>query len=268
MRKNKVKQVLRDGGVAIGTNIFEFGTTGIARIAAAAGADFIFLDMEHTGWSIETIRMLIASTGGLDLAPVVRPPALQYHLLSGPLDMGAMGLFVPMVETEDQARQIVHFSKYPPEGVRGAAFGFAHDDYQGGDVHAKMKSANDELLLAALVETGKGTENADSIAAVPGIDLLWVGQFDLTNSLGIPGQFTHPDYLRAVDRVLEVCHRRGKAAGFMATSVEEGQALLKQGFRCLEYWGDSFIYRQALSEAISSLRKSAGAAPQKAVAGD
>jgi len=255
VRKNRVKQVLRDGGVAIGTNIFEFGTTGIARIAAAAGADFVLFDMEHTGWSIETIRMLIASTGGLDLVPVVRPPALQYHLLSVPLDMGAMGLFISMVETEEQAREIVHFSKYPPEGVRGAAFGFAHDDYRGGDVGAKMRSANDELLLAALVETGKGAENADRIAGVPGIDLLWVGQFDLTNSLGIPGQFTHPHFLRAVDGILEACDRHGKAAGFMATSIEEGHALLKQGFRCLEYWGDSFIYRQALSEAISGLKK-------------
>jgi 2-keto-3-deoxy-L-rhamnonate aldolase RhmA len=268
MRKNKMKRVLRDGGVAIGTNIFEFGTTGISRIVAAAGADFIFFDMEHTGWSIETIRMLIASTGGLDLVPVVRPPALQYHLLSGPLDMGAMGLMIPMVETEEQARTIVHFAKYPPEGVRGAAFGFAHDDYQGGDVFAKMKSANEELLLAALVETGRGTENADKIAAIPGIDLLWVGQFDLTNSLGIPGQFTHPEYLRAVDRVLQACHKHDKAAGFMATSVEEGQALLKQGFRCLEYWGDSFIYRQALSQAISSLRESIRVAPERALSSD
>ena len=255
MRKNKVKHTLKNGGIAIGTNIFEFGTTGIARIAAAAGADFIFLDMEHTGWSIETIRMLIATTGGLDVVPVVRPPALQYHLLSGPLDMGAMGLFIPMVETEEQARTIVRFAKYPPEGVRGAAFGFGHDNYQSGDVSEKMESANRELLLAALIETVQGTENADKIATVEGIDLLWVGQFDLTCSLGIPGQFKHPEYLRAVDRVLEACRRHGKAAGFMATSVEEGKALLKQGFRCLEFWGDIFIYKKALGDAISALRE-------------
>jgi 2-keto-3-deoxy-L-rhamnonate aldolase RhmA len=260
MRKNKVKELLRTGDVAFGTNIFEFGTTGIARIVAEAGADFIFLDMEHTGWSIETIRTMIASTGGLDLVPVVRPPALQYHLLSAPLDMGAMGLMVPMVETEDQARMIVQFAKYYPAGQRGAAFGFAHDDYKGGDVFEKMKSANEEVLLAAFVETARGIENVDRIAAVEGIDVLQVGQFDLTNSLGIPGQFEHPTYKRSLDRVLEACMRNGKAAGFMATSVEEGQRLLEQGFRCIEYWGDIFIYRQALGQAITALRDSTSAA--------
>jgi len=254
MRKNKVKHALRDGGVALGTSIFEFGTTGIARIAAAAGADFVFLDMEHSGWTIETIRMLLATAGAVDLVSLVRPPDLQYHLLSGPLDMGAMGLVIPKVETEEQARLIVQSSKYFPLGHRGAAFGFAHDDYQGGDVAAKMKSANEELLLVALVETAQGVENANKIAAVDGIDVLWVGHFDLTNSLGIPGQFDHPEYLRGVDRILEAAERRGKAAGFMAQSVEEGEALLKQGFRCLAYWGDTFIYREALSRGITALR--------------
>ncbi len=260
MRMNKAKELLRTGGVAFGTNIFEFGTTGIAQIVAEAGADFIFLDMEHTGWSIETIRTIIASTRGLDLVPVVRPPALRYHLLSAPLDMGAMGLMIPMVETEEQARMIVQFAKSYPAGQRGAAFGFAHDDYKGGDVFEKMKSANEEVLLAALVETATGIENVDRIAAVEGIDVLQVGQFDLTNSLGIPGQFEHPTYKRALDRVLDACIRNGKAAGFMATSVEEGQRLLEQGFRCIEYWGDIFIYRQALGQAITALRNSASAA--------
>jgi 2-keto-3-deoxy-L-rhamnonate aldolase RhmA len=89
--------------------------------------------------------------------------------------MGAMGLFISMVETEEQARQIVYFSKYPPEGVRGAAFGFAHDDYQGGDVGVKMRSANDELLLAALVETGKGAEKRRQHRRSPG-DRLALGR--------------------------------------------------------------------------------------------
>jgi 2-keto-3-deoxy-L-rhamnonate aldolase RhmA len=254
MRKNTVKRVLRDGGVALGTSVFEFATTGMARIVAATGAEFIFFDMEHTGWSIETIRMLLATTAAVDLVSIVRPPALEYHLLSRPLDLGAMGLMVPIVETEDQARLIVQYAKYPPQGKRGAAFGVAHDDYQGGDVSAKMKSANEEGLLIALIETGRGIEHVEEISAVDGIDVLWIGHFDLTNSLGIPAQFTHPDYLRAVDHVLEACKRHGKAAGLMVGSVEDGQAALARGFRCLSYWGDSFIYREAVNRSITSLR--------------
>ena len=255
MRPNQVKRTLRQGGVAVGTMVFEFNTPGIGRIVADAGADFVLFDTEHTGWSVDTVRTLMATTRAADVVPMVRVPATQYHLISGPLDVGAMGLMIPMVETEEQARLIVRSSKYPPVGRRGAAFGIAHDDYTSGDVAEKMESANDELLLIAQIETATGIENVDSIASVRGIDVLWIGHFDLTNSLGIPGQFTHPDYLRAVDRVLEACQRHGKAPGFMVASVEEGRTKLQQGFRCLAYWGDLWIYAQGLRQGISGIRR-------------
>ena len=256
MRENRVKRALSQGGVAIGTMVFEFGTTGIARIAAAAGADFAIFDMEHTGWSLEMVRMLVATSRGTDLVPMVRVPATQYHLLSGPLDVGAMGLMVPMVEDEEQARLIVQSAKYPPLGRRGAAFGVAHDDYQAGDIVAGMRYANQEQLLIAQIETAQGVEHVEAIAAVEGIDVLWIGHFDLTNSLGIPGQFNHPAYRRAVDRVLEAASRTGKAAGFMVASPEEGRDLLARGFRCLAYWGDIWIYGQALRQGIAGIRGS------------
>src|SRR5205807_7320501 len=149
------------------------------------------------------------------------------------LDVGAQGLMVPMVEDEEQARLLVASAKYPPEGRRGAGFGLAHDDYADGDIVAKMRSANREGLLIAQIETARGVENVDRIAAVPGIDVLWIGHFDLTNSLGIPGQFTHPAYVGAVETVLDACRRHGRAPGFMVSSVEEGRAALAQGFRAV-----------------------------------
>ncbi len=254
MRTNRVKRALAAGGVAIGTMVFEFNTPGIGRIAAQAGAEFILYDMEHTGWSIETTRMLMATTRAADTVPLVRVPAIQYHLLSRPLDAGAMGLMMPMVESEEQARLIVRSSKYSPDGARGAAFTIAHDDYEGGDIVAKMRSANDELLLIAQIETVAGVEQADTIAAVEGIDVLWIGHFDLTASLGIPGQFTHPDYLRAVERVLDACQRHGKTPGIMAPNVEAARSLLRQGFRAVAYGGDLWIYGEALQRGIVALR--------------
>lgn len=259
MRANQVKRTLQDGGVAFGTMVFEFNTPGIARIAAQAGAEFVLYDMEHTGWSIETIRWLLASGGNAATVPLVRVPGTGYHLLSRPLDMGAMGLMVPMVESADQAREIVSYAKYAPMGNRGAAFGIAHDDYSGGDPAAKMASANEEGLILAQIETRRGVEAAGEIAAVDGIDLLWVGQFDLTTSLGIPAQFDHTDYLAAIDRVITACKAHGKTAGMMVTSPEEGQAMLARGFRCLAYWGDLWIYGQALGAGLSTLRAADGA---------
>lgn len=254
MKENRVKRTLREGGVALGTMVFEFNTTGIARLAAEAGADFVVFDTEHTGWSIETIRMLIATSRAADLVPAVRVPATEYHFLARTLDVGAMGLMIPMVECEDQARRIVQFARYPPQGRRGAAFSIAHDDYQDGDVRMKMASANQETLLIAQIETVSGIEHVDQIAAVDGIDVLWLGHYDLTNSMGIPGQFDHPDYQRAVDRLIEAGRRHGKATGYMTSSVEDGQAAIARGFRALAYSGDLWLYKQALRDGITGLR--------------
>ena len=257
MRENKVKRTLARGGVSLGTMVFEFSTTGIGRIAAEAGAEFVIFDMEHTGWSVETIRGLIATTRSADIAPFVRVPATEYHFLARPLDVGAMGLMVPMVESAEQAREIVQCAKYPPVGRRGAAFGVAHDDYADGDVSEKIRSANEEGLLIAQIETGRGVENVAEIAAVDGIDVLWIGHFDLTNSLGIPAQFDHPDYLSAVDRVSEACRTHGKSAGFMVSDVDDALSKLEKGFRCLAYSGDIWLYKQVLQQGIAAVRTEA-----------
>jgi 2-dehydro-3-deoxyglucarate aldolase/4-hydroxy-2-oxoheptanedioate aldolase len=258
MRENKVKRSLAGGGVALGTMVMEFSTTGVARLAAEAGADFAVFDLEHTGWGMDTVRTLLTTARPANLVPVVRVPAAQYPFIARVLDLGAMGIMVPMVEGAEQARDIVRFAKYPPQGRRGAAFGVAHDDYTSGDIVAKMRSANDEGLLIAQIETVGGLEDVEGIAAVPGIDVLWIGHFDLTNSMGIPGEFGHTRYQEALERVLAACRRHGKAAGFMASSVEEGRWYLARGFRCLAYWGDLWIYREGLRQGLAGLRGSGG----------
>src|SRR5262245_44058176 len=163
MRPNHVRQTLLGGGVSIGTFLFEFDTTGIGRIVAEAGAEFALFDMEHTGWTVETIRMLIATTRSTTVVPLVRVPATEYHFIARVLDMGAMGVMVPMVESEEQARRIVQSAKYPPRGRRGAAFAVAHDDYQAGVMAEKIASANAETLLIGQIETVKGLENVEAI---------------------------------------------------------------------------------------------------------
>jgi 2-keto-3-deoxy-L-rhamnonate aldolase RhmA len=254
MRENPVKRRLASGGVSLGTMAFEFNTTGLARLAAGAGAEFVVLDQEHTGWSVETIRMLVATSGATDMVPMVRVPTTQYHLIARVLDVGVRGIMVPMVESVEQARSIVQSAKYPPVGRRGAAFGVAHDDYTGGDVGEKIRSANDELLLIAQIETVAGVECVEELAAVDGIDVLWIGHFDLTNSMGIPAQFDHPRYLEAVDRVVTACQAQGKAAGIMAGSVEDAQQALDQGFRIVAYSGDLWLYQRALREGLATIR--------------
>ena len=120
-----------------------------------------------------------------------------------------------------------------------------------------MLSANQETLLIAQIETADGLSNVEEIAAVDGIDVLWIGQTDLSNSLGIPGQFAHPDFKDAVQRVVDVARASGKAAGYMGMSIEECQGLYEQGFRALAYSGDLWLYQEILAKGISTLRDQA-----------
>jgi 2-keto-3-deoxy-L-rhamnonate aldolase RhmA len=250
---NPVKEKLARGEVPLGTMVFEFSSSGVARLAAWAGAEYVLFDQEHTGWGTDTIRALIATARGSNIVPFVRVPAAQYHLMARPLDVGAMGVMVPMVESEEQARLMVWSTKYPPVGRRGV--GILHkDELEHGPLSATLDRLNSEIMLIAQIETAAGLENAEAIAAVEGIDCLWIGHFDLTASLGIPGQFEHRLFQDAVDRLLEICRRHGKALGILATSVGEAQAWLDRGFGILAYGGDIWLYAESLKAGLDALR--------------
>ena len=254
MRDNPVKQKIAAGGHAFGSMVFEFFTPGIAQICRNAGAEFILYDMEHTGMSIETMKTQFALCRGLGLAPMVRVPATEYHFIARVLDAGAFGVMVPMVETAEQAQFIVSCTRYPPLGRRGAAFGFAHDDYEGGDVVAKIAAAHERTLVIPMIETARGVENVDAIAAVSGVDVLWLGHFDLTNFLGIAGQFEHPRYLDAVGRIVAACEKHGRAGGFMAADEAWGRDYLAKGFRMIASGLDQLMLQNAIKQQLDALR--------------
>jgi len=219
LQQNTIKQPLMAGETVVGAMTFEFFSPGMSAILAQSGCRFVFYDMEHTGLGYETLKWLFASCRGLPIEPMVRVPRGEYTWLARALDVGARGVMVPMVETAEQARAIVQACRYPPVGRRGAAFGFAHDDYTGGDIAAKVAAANERTLVVAQIETERGLAEVEAIAAVEGVDVLWVGHFDLSNFMGIPARFDHPDFDRAMRRVADACRAHGKIAGFMATDT-------------------------------------------------
>jgi 2-keto-3-deoxy-L-rhamnonate aldolase RhmA len=238
MKVNRVKRTLAHVGVVMGTMMLEFSTTGIARIAAEAVSEFAVFDMEHTGWSMKTIRMLMASSAGAEIIPMVRVPALQYHFISRILDLGAMAVVVPFVSGKEQAREIVTHARYPPEGRRVVAFAVAHDGYRAGNLVTKMRRANEEVMLIAQIENADGVEHAERIAAVDGIDALWIGQFNLSTSLGIPGRLDHRFFHEATRNIVEACHKHGKTAVLGATDADVFAHGPADGFRMLVYLTD------------------------------
>jgi 2-keto-3-deoxy-L-rhamnonate aldolase RhmA len=159
----------------------------------------------------------------------------------------------PMLESADEARLLVESAKFPPVGRRG--FGvIMRDELEGGPA-AMTERANRENLVIAQIESPAGIENADSIVAVPGVDAVWLGQFDLSLSLGIPGEFTHPRFTEAVDHLLDVCRRHQKPLGQMIASTTDGAAAAALGFQILAY-ADVWVFENALRDEMGALRRS------------
>ena len=249
-----LKQRIARRELIVGSMVFEFFTPGIAQLAKSAGADFVLYDMEHSGAGIDVIKAQCSYCRGVDVAPLVRVPVNEYHFIARALDAGAHGIMVPMVDSVEQARRAVACTRYPPAGRRGAAFGTAHDDYLPGAPLDKIAAAHDRTLLIALIETPGGVADADAIAALPGVDVLWVGHFDLTNFMGIPGQFDHPDYRAAIDRVVAAANRHGKPAGFMAVDEVWASRYHALGFRVFAYGLDMQVFQNALAKGLQHLR--------------
>ncbi len=254
MRTNPVKDSLARGECAFGTMVFECFSPGIAQISRNAGAQFILFDMEHTGLGFETLKLQLALAAAQDLVALVRVPRGEYHFIARALDLGALGVMVPMVDSAAEAQDIVACTRYPPQGRRGAAFGFAHDAYLEGDVRAKMAAIHARTLVIAQIETARGLADVEAIAAVEGVDALWLGHFDLTNFLGIPGEFTHPDYLAAVRRIVAACARYGKTAAFLATDERSAREYRAHGFRLMAYGIDQALLQKALKHGLDILK--------------
>jgi 2-dehydro-3-deoxyglucarate aldolase/4-hydroxy-2-oxoheptanedioate aldolase len=255
IRDNPVKRTLAAGGTAFGAMIFECFSPGLPQICKNAGADYVLFDMEHTGLGFETLKNQFALCRGLGIVPMVRVPRGEYDFIARALDVGAFGVMVPMVGTADEARHIVSCTRYPPVGRRGAAFGFAHDDFQGGDVVAKMAALHDRTMVIPQIETAEGLANVEAIAAVPGVDALWLGQMDLSNFLGIPGQFKHPTFLAAIDRIVAACEAHGKAAALLAMDDDWARDYGPKGFRLMAYGIDQLMLQGALAHGLHVLRQ-------------
>jgi len=181
---------------------FEFFSSGINKILSNAGLEFVIYDQEHSNISYEQLKTLSLSD---EILPITRVPALEYHLITKSLDAGVKGIMCPKIETKHQAEKLVEYCKYRPNGKRGLAFGIAHDSYDRfskndnnnisfTNIKSKMKSLNESILVIPLIETELGIRNCEEIIAVPGIDMAWLGHYDLTDSMKIVGEFENKKF--------------------------------------------------------------------------
>jgi len=257
VRPNAIKARTLAGDTVLGALVFEFFSPGMPQVLKAADCEFALFDMEHTGLGFETLKMLFAACRGVGVSPMVRVPRNEYHFLARALDVGAHGVMVPMVESAAEAQRIVEATHYPPQGRRGAAFGIAQDDYGGGDVKAKVAGLNERTLVIAQIESERGLAEVEAIAATPGVDVLWLGHFDITNFLGIPGEFEHPTYLAAIKTIVATARRHGKGLGFMAADEVWARRYREFGFNMIAAGLDQALLQAAIRRTLAPLREDA-----------
>lgn len=260
MSHRTLKSMTQTKDLKLGHFIVEFATPGIGYILKNAGCDFALLDTEHSGFHHETIKSTLRYFEAAGLPAIVRVPSKSYHHVARALDMGAEGLMLPMVNNAEEARGILGCMKYTPHGLRGVALGIAHDSYSTGAVLDKLAAANARTTFFAQIETAAGVENADAIAALDGVDCLWVGHFDLSCSLGIPGQFDHPKFKEATARTIAACRKHGKAAGRLVPDAASGIGLYQDGFDFICYSGDVWVLQAGVKAGLDEIR--AGCAPR------
>ena len=242
---NRFRQRLGQGEVVLGQMVLELFTPGIGPMLAACGLDFVIFDMEHGRCDITLLAEMIASCRGSDIVPIARVPDVEYAPLSRVLDIGARGVMAPRVESRAQAQAIVKQLKYAPLGERGVALGIAHDLYRAGTADFFAK-ANEEISVILLLETAKAFDNLEEIISVPGVDVAWMGHYDLTVSMGIPAQFDHPRFLAAMDSLVSVCRRHGVAPGFLPPTPESAAHWIGKGFRAISLGSDIGVFLDAV----------------------
>jgi 2-keto-3-deoxy-L-rhamnonate aldolase RhmA len=211
--RNLMKQKLEAGELVLCLNLRLARSVDIAMVAKAGGYDALYVDMEHSPYSIETTATICAAALGIGITPLVRVPSHDGHWSSRVLDGGAQGVIVPHVNNRAEAEAVVRHCRFPPVGQRsvmglGPALGYRAVPL--GELNTRL---NADTALIVMLETGEGIENAEAIAAVPGLDVLLIGSGDLTTDYGIPGQVDHPRLRQAYERVAQACRAHGKALG-------------------------------------------------------
>jgi len=238
---NGFRQRLQRGEVLLGQMVLELFTPGIGPMLDACGLDFVIFDMEHGRCDLALLSEMIASCRGSGIFPMARVPDVNFAPLSRVLDIGARGVMVPRVETRQQAEEIVSQLKYAPQGKRGVALGVAHDLYRAGTADF-FAQANEEIAVILLLETERAFESLDEIVSVPGVDVAWMGHYDLTVSMGIPAQFDHPRFLAAMDALVASCQKFGVAPGFLPPTPESAVHWIDKGFRAISLGSDIGVF--------------------------
>jgi 4-hydroxy-2-oxoheptanedioate aldolase len=240
------------GSSLLAGTFLNLGSAAAVEIAANTGFDWLLIDLEHGNGSLADLRSMLLAARGSRAAPIVRIRSVDADTVKFVMDSGAAGIMFPFVNSVADAQRAVQFMKYPPWGTRGVAGIIRATDY-GRQWNEYFQQANANSLVVAQIETREAVDAAQEIAAVEGVDVLFVGPLDLSVSLGCPGDFTPPHFVAALEKVIAACRRHGKAAGILSRPplVQQHKQL---GFRFLALGSDAGSVVSGLQQTLAAIQ--------------
>ena len=252
MQENVVKKRLKEGQTVYGTSLIDCLDGEFAVLLKAAGLDFFFVDTEHSTATYSQIQGLCRAARGVGIVPLARVTQNEPFFITRALDVGPMGLVIPRVHSASEARDAIKNMKYLPEGARGFGMRSIITDYTWTNAVEEMASANRETLAVLQIESQQGLDDVEAIASTPGVDVLMIGPYDLTISMGIAEDFQNLRYWDAVDRIIRACNAAGIAAGVQFGNMDLLRETQRRGARFLLYSNDVTVlldgYRQAMRQ--------------------
>ncbi|HTP11466.1 MAG TPA: aldolase/citrate lyase family protein [Anaerolineae bacterium] len=244
------RQRLKDHETLVGT-IISLASPEAAEVLSQAGFDWLFLEAEHAPLNTLTIQHILQGAGSTPC--LVRVAASAEVEIKQALDAGAAGIIAPLVNTADQATQVVHWAKYAPLGTRGVGVSRAHG--YGFQFQEYMSNANDETVVVVQAEHSDAVNNMASIVQVPGVDAVLVGPYDLSASLGHIGEVTHPHVVSAIEHVTQVCRAAHMPLGIFGMTAEAVRPYIERGYTLLAASIDTVLLGTAARQLLAQLKR-------------
>jgi 2-dehydro-3-deoxyglucarate aldolase/4-hydroxy-2-oxoheptanedioate aldolase len=261
MRVNLTRERLAKGETAFGCALQAYRSAEIPRTFAAAGFDYVFIDMEHGAYDLETVHDMIRSSLETGITPIVRVGELLYSLVARLLDAGAQGIILPRVEDPKVLAEALSWLRFPPRGKRGYGVNPTMIGYEARGFAEIIEHQNRNTLAVVQFETVSAIERADELLSLPGLDVIMVGPADLSIALGIPGEFDHPKLVSTVEALIEKCKRHGVVPGIQTRSVAHAKFWAERGMRFVGAGAEHGLLLEKAREAVNALRAVKAAQP-------
>lgn len=250
---SNIKEKIQKGTVVYGTMLSELYTPNIVRILKGCGFDYIIIDCEHGYFDYAHVANIIAIAKGINLDIIIRIPNNQRKDIIKYMDMGAMGLLLPMTNTVDDINQVINYAKYAPIGNRGISTSRAHNNYDGSEFNQYMKDANDSTLIFAQIETKESVNNIEEILKANGVYGVFVGPNDLSADLGVFGDFGHEKMKKAIQTVSDAAKDLDKPWGIISSRIEFLTKYQKQGMKLISCGSEIGMIAKQGKKIISDL---------------